>query len=270
MQKFISMFLILITCLFVLQDVQAKRFGGGRSFGISRSASSFSRTSRPAAAPFQNYSQTGQAARPRNSWLGPLAGFAAGGILASLLSGHGFGGGMGWLMIAGLGLLAFSFLRRSSVQAASPPNYHMHQQDQHYTSHARENYQNQSRSLPADFNEQDFLRQAKVQFIRLQAAYDQKNLQDLGQFTTPDVFAEIKMQLNEGGNALNQTDVVTLDAELLDVNAVFREVTASVRFTGLIKEEANAAAINVREIWHFRQSPDSHIWQVAGIQQELN
>ncbi len=115
-----------------------------------------------------------------------------------------------------------------------------------------------------------FLRKAKVQFIRLQAAYDQKNLHDLSQFTTPDVFAEIKMQLNERGGAANQTDVVTLDAELLDVTSLYREVTASVRFTGLIKEEKDAAAVNLREVWHFRQSPDSDTWQVAGIQQELN
>ncbi len=93
MQKFISILLILFTCLLVIQDVQAKRFGGGRSFGISRSTSSYSRAARPAAAPFQNYSQSGQAARPRSSWLGPLAGFAAGGLLASLLGGHGLGGG---------------------------------------------------------------------------------------------------------------------------------------------------------------------------------
>jgi predicted lipid-binding transport protein (Tim44 family) len=128
---------------------------------------------------------------------------------------------------------------------------------------------------PDGFDQQCFLRGVKVQFIRLQAAYDSKNLRDLREFTTPEVFAEIKMQIQERGDADNHTEVVNLNADLLDVATekqimIDREVPvliASVRFSGSIREERHEAATTLNEIWHFRQDPGSSTWIVAGIQQ---
>lgn len=260
MKKMLSLlFVILLGVIMIMNDAEARRFGGGRSFGISRSTSSFSRPS-AAASTMQNTARGGQ-----NRWLGPLAGLAAGGLLASLFMGHGFaGGGMMLLVAAGVFMLLLSFLRRSSrdrMQSANSNLYHMQHQQYEPTNSAA------TGSVPLGFDQADFLRQAKVLFIRLQAAYDQNNLDDLSQFTTPDVFAEIKMQLQERGDAPNQTDVVSLDAELLDISGAFREQTASVRFSGLIKEDRNAPAIAINEIWHFRTSISSDKWQVAGVQQ---
>ena len=86
------------------------------------------------------------------------------------------------------------------------------------------------------FVETDFLRDAKTKFIRLQAAYDQKNLADIKEFTSPEVLAEIQMQFQERENASNDTEVVSLEAELLDVSNEGNLLTASVRFSGRIKE----------------------------------
>lgn len=121
---------------------------------------------------------------------------------------------------------------------------------------------------PAGFAPEAFIREAKVTFNRLQAAYDQKNLQDLGEFTAPEVFAEIKMQLDEGGDASNKTEVITLHAELLDVSRQSNSLIASVRFTGSIKEN-DEPITQLDEIWHFRQFPNSSQWVVGGIQQEV-
>ena len=119
---------------------------------------------------------------------------------------------------------------------------------------------------PSGFEEEAFLRNVKVQFIRLQAAYDQKNLGDLREFTAPDVFAEIKMQLNERGEQHNITDVIELNAELLDASQHNEAWEASVKFTGMIKEDDLAPAAFI-EIWHFKQDPYSKNWLVMGIQQ---
>ncbi len=104
-------------------------------------------------------------------------------------------------------------------------------------------------------------------FIRLQAAYDQKNMHDLSAFTAPEVFAEIKMQLDERGDAWNKTEVVHLEAELLDVSQQGNSTMVSVRFTGAIKEN-NDPQTTLDEIWHFRQF-DKGEWSVSGIQQEV-
>jgi predicted lipid-binding transport protein (Tim44 family) len=121
---------------------------------------------------------------------------------------------------------------------------------------------------PNGFNADAFLREAKVQFIRLQTAYDQKNLADLRQFTSPEVFGEIQLQLQERQDAINQTDVVTLEAKLVDAKNESPmhsdSLVASVEFSGQLRENGEQAeAFN--EIWHFKN--DNQKWIVAGIQQ---
>ena len=108
-----------------------------------------------------------------------------------------------------------------------------------------------------DFDPETFLREAKVAFIRLQAAYDQKNRQDLSHFTAPEVFAEIEMQLNERGDDVNRTEVINLNAQLLDVAEQADSLMASVRFTGLMKE--NNDSVTLDEIWHFRRFRNSKL-----------
>lgn len=256
MRNFISLALILFISLgIIMSDAEARRFGGGRSFGAYRPTNSFSRVA-PNAAPFRN-----PAASPaRNSWLGPIAGLAAGGLLASLFMGNGIGSGMvSWLLVAGIAMLLINLLRSFSRARVQPaPMYNTNYQ------HAAP----QQYAASADFDQTEFIRQAKVQFIRLQAAYDHQNLQDIRQFTTPEVFAEIKLQLQDRGNAENITDVVTLNANIMDIRTEGNAILASVQFFGLIKEDPNEAAAPFKEIWHFRQEANSLQCLVSGIQQD--
>lgn len=278
-RNFLSILLVIIVGFgIVITDAEAKRFGGGRSFGTYRSANSFSRA-QPAASAIKN--TTAQSGMSR--WLGPLAGLAAGGLLASLFMGNGFGSGiMSWLLIAGAIMLLVNLVRgfsRNKMQhAAQSSNYQIFRdnaaRETQFSPHAFSS-SNSSMNYPAGFDETEFLRDAKVQFYRLQTAYDAKNLNDINQFTTPEVFAEIKMQLQEMGNVTNQTDVVSLDAKLLDAATEYQIVlnneekvtVASVHFSGLIKEEANQPATQVNEIWHFRKDTSLPRWVVSGIQQ---
>ncbi|AXK66530.1 TIM44-like domain-containing protein [Burkholderia sp. IDO3] len=120
--------------------------------------------------------------------------------------------------------------------------------------------------VPAGFDTEAFLRSAKVYFVRLQAAWDQGNLADIREFTTPEMFAEIKIDLDSRGNESNQTDVVQLDAELVGIEDRGIEQSASVRFHGLIRESANASAAPFDEVWNLSKS-GSQGWLLAGIQQ---
>jgi len=120
--------------------------------------------------------------------------------------------------------------------------------------------------VPAGFDTEAFLRSAKVYFVRLQAAWDQGNLADIREFTTPEMFAEIKIDLDSRGNEANQTDVVQLDAELVAIEDRGIEQSASVRFHGLIRESANAPAAPLDEVWNLSKS-GSQGWLLAGIQQ---
>ena len=122
--------------------------------------------------------------------------------------------------------------------------------------------------LPADFDAAAFERIAKMIFIRMQAANDSADLNDLRAFTTPEMFAAIKLDLQERGGKPQRTDVVRVDAEVLDVAREVERQIVSVRFHGLIREERDGVAEPFDEIWHLvRPTDGSHEWAIAGIQQ---
>ena len=86
-------------------------------------------------------------------------------------------------------------------------------------------------ALPADFDVAAFERISKTIFIRLQAAHDSADLNDLRAFTTPELFASLRLSdLQDRGSAAQQTDVVTLNAELLDFAQESEQQVVSVRF----------------------------------------
>lgn len=124
-------------------------------------------------------------------------------------------------------------------------------------------------TIPADFDVDAFLRSAKVYFVRLQAAWDAADLADLREFTTPEMFAEIKVDLSERGAAKNETDVVAVDAQMLGIEEQGSMALASVRFTGSLREAPGAAAEPFSEVWNLVKPLSGRDgWLLAGIQQE--
>lgn len=265
MQKLISIFfIILFSMCLITNDAFAKRFGGGKSFGVSR----------PAATQSHHYSRNNMTANKPSlgsRLLGPIAGLITGGLLASLLMGHGLAGGMiSWLV---LGLAAFFLFKMFAKKRQSEfqPSNNSAFSNQQYFNQAPEASTPTStfRAFDGsrDFDQEVFLRDAKKQFIRLQAAYDEKNLVDLKRFTSPEVYAEIRMQLEERGDKPNQTDVLALDATFIEVtNESSDEKLASVKFSGTLRED-HGTPENFTETWHFRKSSFATEWVVAGIEQ---
>ena len=124
-------------------------------------------------------------------------------------------------------------------------------------------------SIPADFDKDDFIHIAKMYFVRLQAAWDAKNEGDIRTFTTPEMFAEIKLDLVARGDAENHTDVVSLDAQLLGVEARGDKTLASVRLSGTLREAVGASAEPFAEVWNLEKPASARAsWVLAGIQQE--
>jgi predicted lipid-binding transport protein (Tim44 family) len=196
-------------------------------------------------------------------WMGPLAGLAAGIGLAALFSHLGLGEGMAniMMMLLLLGAAVFFavrwFLGRRQPAAAQPAMQYAgagagNAAPANFTPARFESTgvgagataaaAASAANIPADFDVDGFLRQAKLNFIRLQAANDRGDMEDIRQFCSPEMAAEIQMQFQERKQLAQETDVVQLDAELLDVSTEANRALASVRFSGLIREEANACA----------------------------
>ena len=266
---------VLAIGLFV-QDAQAARLGGGRSVGMSRSTPTMPKAAPAPTAPAQP-AATPQPPAPQPSgmsrWLGPIAGIAAGIGLAALFSHFGLGEGMANVMMILLLVMAVVFVIRlflnrrqtaGNVQYAGGPETNRFEPVTMPAGGSASSPAN----IPAGFDTEGFLRQAKLNFIRLQAANDSGDMADLKQFTAPEVFAEIQMQYEERGRAKQQTDVVQLSAELLDIVDEDKRHVASVRFHGQLRETPNAAPEDFSEVWHLVKPIDgSGGWLVAGIQQ---
>ena len=123
-------------------------------------------------------------------------------------------------------------------------------------------------SIPSDFDVPAFLRNAKSYFIRLQAAWDKADINDIHEFTTAEMYAEIKLQIQERGAQENVTDVVSVNAELLGLETVGADYLASVKFTGMIKEDPKAPAEAFTEVWNLSKPLNGQGgWALAGIQQ---
>lgn len=290
--------LVMSLTLTVSDAEAAKRFGGGGSTGMQRQAVTPQKaapTAAPTAAPS---AAPAAAAQPKRSWMGPLAGLAAGLGLAALASHFGFGDELASMMMIGLAIMAVlmvvGFIMRkkaASQQAAlggaggmqyagagagaglgrapqAAPEYPQGSASSFQSEAAQTNQPQASGNIPAHFDVDNFVRNAKVNFIRLQAANDAGNLDDIREFTSPEMFAEIKMNFVERGKDAQQTDVVSLEAQVLDVAEEPTRYVVSVRFHGLIREEANGAAEGFDEIWHMTKPVDGNRgWVVAGIQQ---
>lgn len=244
------------------------------------------------------------AAAPKRNWLGPLAGLAAGLGLAALMSHLGMGEAFAnFLLLALLAVAAIflvrMFLRRKAAPQPQPAGMA-------YTGSAGNSGQvawptpaagtsNAAADpvmpaaaapeaalpaapaagaparafVPAAFDSEGFARTAKMIFIRLQAANDAGDLNDLRAFTTPEMFAELSMDLKDRPAGQHQvTEVIAVESEVLDVTDEAAQQVVSVRFRGQVREEAGATPVSVDEVWHLTKPADgSRSWAIAGIEQ---
>jgi predicted lipid-binding transport protein (Tim44 family) len=293
-------------------DVDAKRLGGGASIGkqspnvTHREAAPRETPAAPASAAPATQAQSavpnaaGQAApaAPRNRWLGPLAGIAAGVGLAALASHLGFGEGFGMIMLVMLVALVGLAIARRLMARRGPAVRAPYEQKFAYSGVGQEaavpNYApvpslprepevvrpprplgladaeaNGSHwRIPAGFDADAFLGQAKAQYVRMQSAFDASDFAVLREFTTAEMYDRLKLDIDGRMGAGNHTDVVTLNAQLLGIESSSVDHMASVRFSGMVRESSTAAAEAFDEVWNLTKPLDgSSGWVLAGVQQ---
>ena len=259
--------LIFFGAALVVTDADARRLGGGRSIGAQRSV-----TPAPATAPAKPAQQQQAAPQQQPSRWGGLGGILGGLALGGLL-GYFFGGNglLGLFILAALAVAVIALLRgradrrgeparpvqfaglRDETVAAPPPS-------QPATVSAAP-----ASGVPAGFDTAGFLRTAKMNFIKLQLANDARRLDEIREFTTRDMFDELRRDLPA---AAQQTDVVALNADLLELATERGEHWAAVRFSGMVRETTDTEAVGFEEVWNLVKPVDgSSGWLLAGIQQ---
>ena len=282
-------------------DAEAKRIGGGKSVGMQRQATPPAKApdATPSASPAAAGAAGAAAAAPKRSWMGPVAGLAAGLGLAALASHLGFGEELanmlmiGLLVMAVLAVIGFIMRKKAAQQGGGmayaganagagagagpqkntfrmpptqPAKPSFGQGGSMIGSAIGANVPAQA-SIPADFDVNGFVRNAKVQYIRLQASNDAGNLDDIREFTSPEMFAEIQMDIRERNGATQETRVMDLHADVLEVAEDGQRYVVSVLFTGRVQEDGGAPD-EINEIWHLTKPlAGAGGWVLAGIQQ---
>jgi predicted lipid-binding transport protein (Tim44 family) len=253
--------------IFVATDAEARRFGGARNLGAQRNVTPPAQTpARPAqqAAPSQQGTQPAAPAAAGSRWGGILGGLALGGLLGYLFAGNGL---MGLLVLALLafGVVALVRAMMARRQQSAPLQY----------AGMRETVQVPAQSLPAQssvpqsrvpagFDASGFLRAAKMNFLKLQAANDAGRLEEIREFTTDELYEALKADARGG----QHTEIVGLEAELLELAKDGEQHWASVRFSGTEREAPGAEPQAFAEVWNLVKPADgSSGWLLAGIQQ---
>jgi predicted lipid-binding transport protein (Tim44 family) len=299
-RHFFRAILLSFTLIFAtVGHVDAARLGGGKSIGRAPSA-----PMQKQASPVQKPAQQAQpaAAAPTPQAPAPSRFGGMGGILGGLAAGLGIGYllshfGLGeaasslitGLLIAMLAGFVIMFVIRKLLpnlsSAGQSPNLSAHgmqragldqtaRQEPAFTPAANafggvsaepEPFQS---TLPPGFDQQAFLENAKQYFVTLQKAWDQGDLASLREFTTPEMFTTIQQDLAGRTDGSNQTDVVTINAQLLGIETSDAHYYCSVQFSGMIREQLGAPASDFSEIWNLSKPVDGPGgWVLAGISQ---
>ena len=281
MKTLLSVAIALISMSLVIEDADARRLSGGRNLGMQRSAPAQQQAAPKA--PAQQQQQQAAPATPAqqptgaSKWLGPLAGLALGAGLAALFLNNGWSGLLAGMLLIGLIIAAVTLAARAMMRnrtaqgplqyagagagtqpalGALPGGAGMH------------SVAATTRRWPAEFNATEFVRHARLNFVRLQEAYDRKDLSTMRDFLAPDVYREIEADIRSAGAAEDRTEVLTLEAEVLDVAEEAGSYIVSARFTGMIRESAGREAEPFSEIWHLEKPLSGRSgWMLAGIQQ---
>lgn len=279
MNKLLPIVIALIGLSLIAIDADARRFGGGRNLGMQRSAPAQQQAAPKAPAQQQQAAPATPAQQPTGAskWLGPLAGFALGAGLAALFLNNGWAGLLAGMLLIGLIIAVVTFAARAMLRnrvAQDPLQYAgagagtLPTLDALPGGAGMHSVAATAGRWPAGFNATEFVRHARLNFVRLQEAHDRKDLSMMRDFLAPDVYREIEADIRAAGATEEQTEVLTLEAEVLDVVEEAGSYIVSVRFTGMIRESAGREAEPFSEIWHLEKPLSGRSgWMLAGIQQ---
>lgn len=279
---FVSMFFLVL----LLEEIsEAGRFGGGRSFGGRPSYQrSYSKPVSPQPGAGQGQLAPGQSPlgrRPFGGFGSMLGGMVMGSLIGSFLFGGGMQGSAGFglldfLVIGGGLLLLFRILKSrqpaAEFRGSGTGDSSLYDRGTSGWSGMplpATDVSDTIPRIPPGFDEKEFLKGAEAGFNRLQESWYKRDLEDIRQFTSPEVWEEIASQAKED-HAPEKTEILLIKSRLLEVKVEGDDTVASVYFDVLMRESAQEdRPKQIKEVWHFsrKEKVPNSFWRLEGIQQ---
>ncbi|BCG27891.1 hypothetical protein TUM18999_60820 [Pseudomonas tohonis] len=279
MRRFLSIALALCVGLTLSLDANAKRMGGGKTFGSAPTHQTRqAQPNTPAATPTAPGRQPA-AASGASRWLGPLAGLAAGGLLASMFMGDGFQGMQifDFLIIALIAFVIFRFIAARKRQqqgqpamAGAPFQREMPQQQAPIfgSTAAQAPVAQRAFNAPSWFNEERFIEAGREHFMSLQQHWDAAEMDKIAEFVTPQMLSFLKEERASLGDGFQSTYIDNLQVQLDGIDELADKTVATLTFNGVSKTSRFDQGEVFSESWRMeRANGDNQPWLVAGIRQ---
>jgi predicted lipid-binding transport protein (Tim44 family) len=298
MKRLFSLVALLMVSVAITPIAEAKKFGGGKSFGKSF---------KTAPAPKQQQNNTNsigkdQTKKIQSSSKKGLMGGLMGGLLAGGLLAAFFGGafeGIQFMDILIMGLIAFfAFKLLRGVLGAKAGSMNQHRQQPAYGNHTpnnsapkfeqsnvhsfeQHNAQPQGNqggfgfgaqtdvphNYPPGFDQVAFINGSREHYRILQGAWNHNQLETIEEYVSPSLYQDL---LSERAklDGEQHTDVMYVDAEIVRADHDTTKAQLSLQFSGRYRDAAENIEENIEDVWHLERdltTPNAP-WLIVGIQ----
>lgn len=297
MKRFFSIFTLIFFIAVSSPDAQARKFGGGKSFGKSYKTAPAPKST-PAktdSVSKQNAPASSKPSMAKGIMGGMLGGLLMGGLIASLFGGsfEGFQM-MDFLIIALLAFALFKIFkallamkRKGEIPSANKQAYfgapeHPTQKKDYFhaqpasppSSHAdffgagkTEDEQSVPMNFASNFDSAAFIEGARDHYRILQEAWNENKLETIQEYVTPQLYNDLSKERRTLEGA-QHTEVMYVDAQIVRADFDLNRAQLSVQFTGRYRDTHEGKEEDITDIWHLERDvrQENSPWLIVGIQ----
>jgi predicted lipid-binding transport protein (Tim44 family) len=291
MKRLFSLVALIMVSVAVTPIAEAKKFGGGKSFGKSF---------KTAPAPKQQQKNTntiGKDQTAKNSSKKGLMGGLLGGLLAGGLLAAFFGGafeGVQFMDILIMGIIAFVIFKLvramlgakqgslnqhrqqpafgGSAPKFEQPNVNQFKEQQQPTTNQTGGFGFSAQSdvphnYPPGFDNAAFVNGSREHYRLLQGAWNHNQLDTIEEYVSPSLFDDLKTERAKLSGE-QHTDVMFVDAEIVRADYDASKAQLSLQFSGRYRDTVEGIEEDITDIWHLERdltTPNAP-WLIVGIQ----
>ena len=290
MKRLFSLVALLMVSVAITPVAEAKKFGGGKSFGKSF---------KTAPAPKQQQQNTNTIGKDQTSKQSPskkglmggiLGGLLVGGLLGSLLGGGAFEG-IQFMDILIMGLIAFVIFKlMRGMLGAKQGSMNQHRQQQAYGGPTPKveqpnvhNFEQQNtnqggfggftaqtdipHNYPPGFDQAAFVNGSREHYRIIQGAWNHNQLETIEEYVSPSLYQDLKEERAKLDGE-QHTDVMFVDAEIVRADHDGSKAQLSLQFSGRYRDAAENVEENIDDIWHLERdlTVANAPWLIVGIQ----
>ncbi|SEG67315.1 Tim44 domain-containing protein [Vibrio hangzhouensis] len=294
MKRLFSFVALLVLAVAVNPVAEAKKFGGGKSFGKSFKTAPAPKQQQQNTNTISRQDQTKAGSTKKGLMGGLLGGLLAGGLLAAF-----FGGafeGINFMDILILGLIAFVIFkfmrgmlgakqgsmnqqRQQPAFGGNNPRSQFDQQQSNFQSFEQPQpgataggfgsagHSDVPHNYPPGFDQAAFVNGAREHYRILQGAWNHNELHTIEEYVSPSLLQDL---ITERAKLEGEqhTDVMYVDAEIVRADYDANKAQLSLQFSGRYRDAIENIEEDIEDIWHLERdlTVANAPWLIVGIQ----